>query len=107
MRDIVLLFAARILRLFGYGFLSIILALFLTAQGFSEKQTGFLFTLALAGDAFITLAITTNADRIGRRRMLLLGAVLVFLTGSVFAGSHNYALLAIAAVFGVISPSGG
>jgi MFS family permease len=106
-RDIILLFTTRILRLFGYGFLSVILALFLTSWGLTEKQTGLLFTLALAGDAFITLAITTNADRLGRRKMLILGALLIFSTGAIFAGTHRFWILAITAIFGVISPSGG
>lgn len=106
-RDLFLLFTTRILRLFGYGFLSVILALFLTSNGFTEKQTGLLFTLALGGDAFITLAITTNADRLGRRRMLILGALLIFSTGILFAATQNFWILAVTAVLGVISPSGG
>jgi MFS family permease len=105
-RDITLLFTTRILRLFGYGFLSVILALFLTSSGFTEKQTGLLFTLALVGDAFITLAITTNADRLGRRKMLILGALLIFSTGTIFASVDRFWILAITAVLGVISPSG-
>ena len=106
-RNIFLLFTTRILRLFGYGFLSVILALFLTSSGFTEKQTGLLFTLALAGDAIITLTITTNADRLGRRKMLILGALLIFSTGAIFASTHRFWILAITAIFGVISPSGG
>ena len=69
--DIVLLFSTRSVRLFAYGALSVILALYLLGSGLSESQTGLLFTLTLAGDAGISLWITTSADRIGRKRMLL------------------------------------
>jgi MFS family permease len=105
-RDIVLLFFTRITRLFAYGFLSVVLALYLSEAGLSEGQIGFLLTLTLAGDAAISLWLTTSADRLGRRRMLILGAGLMVLAGIVFLITHNPILLTIAAIFGVISPSG-
>jgi len=105
-RDIVLLFATRITRLFAYGFLSVVLALYLLETGLSESQVGVILTLTLAGDAIISLWLTTSADRIGRRRMLLLGAGLMFLAGAVFLLTRNPILLALAAIVGVISPSG-
>ena len=105
-RDIILLFATRILRLFAYGGLSVVLALYLHEAGMGGAAIGLLFTLTLAGDAGISLWITTIADRVGRRRMLLLGAGLMALAGAVFAFTDNAVLLTIAAIVGVISPSG-
>jgi MFS family permease len=105
-RDVVLLFAARIVRLFSYGGLSVVLALHLEETGFSAEAIGLLFTLTLAGDAGISLWITTTADRVGRRRMLLVGAALMVLAGVVFALTSEPAVLVIAAIIGVISPSG-
>jgi MFS family permease len=105
-RDIPLLFTTRILRLFGYGFLSVILALYLAQRGLSEGEIGLLLTLTLAGDAGITLWITTSADRLGRRKMLLLGAGLMILAGVIFALTGNFILLVVTAIIGVISPSG-
>jgi MFS family permease len=67
-----LLFATRMVRLYAYGFPSVILALYLAAAGLSNVQIGLLLTLTLLGDTIICLAITTSADRIGRRRMLLI-----------------------------------
>jgi MFS family permease len=63
-------------------------------------------TLTLVGDTVISLWITTNADRIGRKRMLLASAVLMILAGVLFALTRNYFLLVLAATIGVISPSG-
>ena len=105
-RNIPLLFTTRAIRLFCYGFLSVILALYLSELGFDEKRIGLLFTFTLAGDAAITLWLTTSADRFGRRRTLLIGAALMAGAGLVFLLSGNYYALALAAVIGVISPTG-
>jgi MFS family permease len=105
-RDITLLFSTRIIRLFCYGFLSIVLALYLVVVGLSEAQVGLLFTLTLAGDAAISLLLTTSADRFGRRRTLILGALLMLGAGAVFLLTNNIVILMAAAIIGVISPSG-
>ncbi|MDO8755013.1 MAG: MFS transporter [Anaerolineales bacterium] len=105
-KDITLLFATRIIRLFCYGFLSLILALYLAETGVTEKQIGLLFTLTLAGDAGITLWLTTSADRFGRKRTLLIGALLMLGAGIVFILTNNIIVLIAAAIIGVISPSG-
>ena len=105
-RDITLLFSTRIIRLFCYGFLSVVLALYLTETGFDEKMIGLLFSLTLAGDAGITLWLTTRADRFGRRKTLLVGALLMVGAGGVFVVTHNIIILMAAAIIGVISPSG-
>ena len=105
-QDIILLFAARMTRLFAYGALSVILVLYLAELGLSETLIGALLTATLAGDAGISLAMTTTADRLGRRRMLLLGALLMALAGTGFLLTREPALLILAAIVGVISPSG-
>jgi MFS family permease len=104
--DIRILFTTRVVRLFAYGFLSVILALYLADIGLSEQEIGLLFTLTLLGDAGVSLWITTRADRIGRRGMLILGACLMISAGIVFALTTNRVLLIVAAIIGVISPSG-
>jgi Arabinose efflux permease len=105
-RDITLLFSTRIIRLFCYGFLSVVLALYLAEAGLTEGQIGLLFTLTLVGDAVITLWLTTSADRLGRKRTLILGALLMAGAGVAFVLTRNFILLIMAAVIGVISPSG-
>jgi MFS family permease len=105
-RDIRVLFAARIVRLFAYGLVSVVLALYLAARGLSELGIGLLLSATLLGDAAITLWLTTIADRFGRRRTLLLGAVLMVLAGTAFVLTDEPLLLGLAAIIGVISPSG-
>ena len=92
--------------MFGYGFLSVVLVLYLEQIGLNQVRIGLLLTLTLIGDTIISLWITTNADRVGRRRMLIVGALLMVFAGVLFAMTRNFAFLLIAATIGVISPSG-
>lgn len=104
--DVGLLFAARVTRLFAYGFVSVVLALYLAQVGLDTRGIGLLLSLTLIGDAAISLWLTTSADRAGRRRTLKLGAVLMMLAGVTFVATRNPVVLAAAAIIGVISPSG-
>ena len=104
--DRVLLFLARFIRLFSYGALSVVLVLYLTGLGLSESQTGLLLSLTLVGDTVVSLFLTTQADRIGRRRMLIIGAILMTAAGLTFASTRSFLLLVVAGTIGVLSPSG-
>ncbi len=101
-----LLLGARLTRMFGYGFLAVVLVLYLTALGLDEAQIGLLLTLTLVGDTAISLWISTQADRLGRRRMLILGSLLLVGAGLAFIATRDFLVLLVAATIGVISPSG-
>jgi len=105
-RDGIVLFLTRFLRLFAYGALSVVLVFYLVSLGLSEAQVGLLLTLTLAGDIAISLLLTTRADQMGRRRTLIVGAILMAGAGVAFASTHNLLFLIIAGTIGVISPSG-
>jgi MFS family permease len=105
-RDGWLLFVTRFARLFAYGSLSVILVFYLIGLGLTEAQSGLVLTLTLAGDVVISLLLTTQADRIGRRRMLVIGASLMAAAGVAFASTRNLFFLILAGTIGVISPSG-
>ena len=111
-RDARLLFLARAVRMSGYGALGVILVLYLSSLGLEPGPIGLLLTLTLVGDTVISLWLTTHADRIGRRRTLVVGALLVaaagivFAAGASFAGPTGFVILLIAATLGVLSPSG-
>jgi len=92
--------------MFAYGLLSVVLVLYLVEVGLKEWEVGLLLSLTLAGDTAISLWLTTTADRLGRRRTLILGAILMALAGIVFVSTGNFLLLVVAATIGVISPSG-
>lgn len=104
--DVHLLLITRFIRMFAYGSSTLILALFFAALGHSDTKVGLFMTLTLIGDVLISLGLTLVADPLGRRKILLLGALLMVLSGIVFANVSNYWILLFAAVVGVISPSG-
>ena len=105
-RDGRTLFALRTLRMFGYGFLAVILVLYLAASGLDPLAIGIVLTLTLVGDAVVSLWLTTHADRVGRRRVLVVGSILMLLAGAAFAWTDQLPLLILAGVIGVISPTG-
>ena len=88
-----LVFATRSIRLFAYGGLSVVLVLYLVSIGLTESDIGLLLTATLLGDTFISLYLTTQADRIGRRRMLIIGAVLMAAAGLAFGFTTRFWLL--------------
>lgn len=99
-----LLFATRCARMFAYGMLSVILVVYLAELGFND-QWGTILSAALLGDIVVSLWITTTADRVGRKKMLILGSLLMAGAGIVFATSASFLLILMAATIGVISPS--
>ncbi len=105
-RDGRLLFAMRTLRMFGYGFLAVVLVLYLDALGLDALSIGLVLTLTLVGDTLISLWLTTHADRIGRRRVLVVGAVLMIAAGVAFVLTDWVPLLILAGAIGVLSPTG-
>jgi MFS family permease len=105
-RDGRILFGLRTLRMFGYGFLAVVLVLYLDAIGLDAVMIGLVLTLALVGDTVISLWLTTHADRLGRRRVLIAGSLLMVVAGLVFAATSWPPLLILAATIGVISPTG-
>ena len=107
MHPTVHLFAARALRDFGDGFVSILLPVYLLALGFTPFQVGVVATVALLGSALLTLAVGFLGVRFDHRQLLLAAAVLMTATGIAFAAVHDYALLLIVGLVGTINPSAG
>jgi len=101
-----LLFTTRVLRMFAYGFLAVILVLYLAELGIDGFTIGAILTLTLIGDTVISLWLTTRADRIGRRLVLVVGSLLMAGAGLSFASTASVPWLIIVATIGVISPTG-
>jgi MFS family permease len=105
-RDGRLLLVACGIRNAAYSALSVVLGAYLAALGLSPAEVGRVFACALAGSAAATVAVALAADRVGRRRVLLAGAVLMAAGGAAFALARDPAVLALAAVAAAINPSG-
>ncbi|KAL2822759.1 major facilitator superfamily domain-containing protein [Aspergillus cavernicola] len=92
--------------MFAFGGSTLVLSIFLSALGNSEKRIGIFMSSTLVDDVIISLTTSMYADRAGRRRVLALGSLLMAMSGYVFATSDNFWLLLGASISGVISPSG-
>lgn len=103
-RDAKILFLQRFVRLSAYGATYIILVQFLSSMGVSDQRVGTFLTLTLLGDVVISFVLSLITDRIGRRKIMAIGAGGMVLSGLAFSLTSNYWLLLIASVFGVISP---
>ena len=90
--------------MFAYGCAALVLGVFLWTAGNKGTEIGSFLTLTLLGDAVLSFILTLVADRVGRRRVLFVGSLLMISAGAVFASSKNYALLLVFAIVGCISP---
>jgi len=105
-RDGKLLLGARIVRTFSYGFLSVILAIYLKLIGFNDILIGLVLTATLVNSVFFNLFSSAYADKIGRRKILVLYAVLMIISSVIFFVTDNYVALIIAALVGTINVTG-
>ncbi|KAF2035780.1 MFS general substrate transporter [Setomelanomma holmii] len=105
-RDAYIIITLRSLRMFTAGIPSLILALFFASLKFPDSRIGVFMTLTLLGDVMLSLLLTLVADKLGRRRILFMGSVMMAGSGVVFALSESFWILLIAAVFGIISVTG-
>ena len=101
-----LIIAARIVRAFAYGFLSIVLAIYLKLIGLNDLVIGLILTATLINSVLFTLLASFYADRIGRRNMLIVYATLMSISGAIFVATDNYVVLIIAALIGTINVTG-
>jgi MFS family permease len=105
-KDGKLLLAARILRTFAYGFLSVILAIYLKLAGFNDLYIGIILSATLINSVVFTLIASFYADRLGRRKLLIVYSALMVVSGFVFFVTSNYMALIISAFIGTINVTG-
>jgi MFS family permease len=101
------LLAARAVRGFGDGFVSILLAVYLAALGFGAVRIGAVATATLLGSAALTLAIGLLGGRWSRRMLLRRSAWLMVGTGIGFALLGDFWPLLLIAFVGTLNPSSG
>jgi predicted MFS family arabinose efflux permease len=101
------LLAARALRGFADGFISVLLAGYLSGVGFEPVQVGAIVTGTMLGSAALTLLVGLRGYRLPRRRLLIAVAGLMTATGLGFAGVTAFWPLLLIAVAGTLNPSNG
>src|SRR6188472_974775 len=101
-KDGKLLLAARTLRTFAYGFLSVILAIYLKLVGFEDFYIGLILTATVVNSVIFTLIASFYADRVGRRKILILYAALMSLSEVIFFVPANCIALIASALIGLL-----
>ncbi len=105
-RDGKLILLSRITRGVGYGFLSVVLAIYLRLLGLNDSAIGIVLTSTLASSACFTILAGALERKIGRKRTLLVLAALMSLAGSIFFLTTSYLALLLAALVGTINVTG-
>lgn len=101
------LIAAKALRGFGDGFVSLLLPIYLLNLGFSPFQVGLIATTTLLGSGILTLLIGIHASRYEHRPLLLAASALMAFTGLGMASLETFWPLMLVALVGTLNPSGG
>lgn len=99
------LLAARALRAFGDGFVSLLLPYYLTLLGYSALQIGLLVTATLLGSGILTLVIGFIAHRHSTRHLLLGASLLMMVTGLGASTVTDFWPLLVVAVAGTLNPA--
>ena len=71
-KDLLLINAAAFLRSFTIGLTGVVLGIYLFRAGLSSFNIGMVIGAGLAGSALATISVTASADRLGRRRTLVM-----------------------------------
>src|ERR1041385_1988992 len=79
-RDAKLLMTARGIRAFAFSYLNVVFAIYLDRLGYSTIMIGVIFTVAYLSGALLTAVWGYLSDRIGRRTILMLLALLTILS---------------------------
>lgn len=101
-----LILSARVIRTFAYGFLSVVLAIYLKLIGFNDVLIGLVLAATLVNSVIFTLIASFYADRIGRRKTLIIYGALMSIAGTIFLATENYLALIAAALIGTINVTG-
>jgi len=97
-----ILLGARAVRSFIFGYLQVVLAIYLDKVGFSPFEIGVLFALETFVTSLLMLAVSFMADQYGRKKVLLLAGVFMIAMGLLYASTTNFlALLVGAALAGI------
>lgn len=94
---------AKIARTFCYGFLGILLPVYLSRLGMSAAGIGVAVTLTLVGSAGLTWAIRRPAERLGGRAVLLALAGLSVVAAALLLATEQPWVVVLAAMLGNVA----
>jgi len=99
--------SARALLSYSYGFLNVLLSLYLKSIGFSYISIGIILGSAIIINAILALFLSMIADHYGRRNILVLLFILFSISSFLFLETDNIAILAFLSGLGGFTGTGG
>ncbi|ADN50036.1 MFS transporter [Vulcanisaeta distributa] len=105
-RSVYLILIVKGLRTFVFGMVSVLTPIYLAMLGFSPTYVGASIFLVVLGNVFSNVLLTWFGNVIGRRRLLIIFSLLIFISGILLSSSSLYPVLALALFMGNISTTG-
>src|SRR4051812_38630564 len=102
-REVLAIFVAKAVRTFAYGYLGILLPLYLADLGLSAAGVGAFVTLTLVGSAALTWGVRVPAERLGARAALVGLALLSVAAGVLLLAAREPWLVVLAAMLGNVA----
>ncbi|HEU12684.1 MAG: MFS transporter [Thermoplasmata archaeon] len=100
-----LLFITKALRVFSYGFMSLVLPFYLRYLNFSLEFIGIVITLSILTGVFFNIFVGIYAERLGRKRSLQIFSLFMLFSSILFL-LGDWISIIVASIFGVISVTG-
>jgi MFS family permease len=105
-RDLILINAAGFLRSLGVGLMGVVMGIYLFRVGLSSFTIGLVIATGLAGSALATIVVSVAADRLGRRRSLLVLSLLTGIGGLALARLPALTVLVTMVFIGMLNGTG-
>ena len=105
-RDAKLLMASRGIRGFAFSYLNVVFPIYLNRLGYSTITIGIIFSVAYLSGALLTAVWGYLSDRYGRRKILMLLAVLTIISNAIFVFFSSLAFILLAVIIANVGSGG-
>lgn len=102
-RDIWVLFIAKAIRTFCYGYLGVLFPIYLSRSGLNATAIGIAVALTLLASAAFTFAVRRPSEQVGPPTVLAALSCLIVVSGALFLASGNPWIIVLAAMLGNVS----
>ena len=105
-RDAKLIMVARGVRAFAFSYLNVVFAIYLNKLGFSTVIIGMVFSVAYISGALLTAVWGLLSDRYGRKKILILLAILTILSNTIYIFFSHLFFILLAVVIANVGAGG-
>jgi MFS family permease len=105
-RDAKLLMASRGIRAFAFSYLNVIFAIYLDRLGYTPVTIGIVYSVAYLSGAVLTALWGYLSDRYGRRKILMLMALLTIISNAIFVFFSSLFFILLAVIIANVGAGG-